>query len=208
MDFYEAVNKRRSVREFQSRPVEKDKLHRVLEAGLKAPSNNHLRQWEFILVDDPERRIKVAELVAKAKNISNEMELEKALDRWADELQRKMYRKALPVQERMLVTAPELLVVCFRLRKPLSECETLYDLNDFASVWMCIENILLAMAVEGLYGVTSVPRDTASLKEVLGVPVGYEVAAVIPLGYPENYSIDQKTVFLEEKLHHDKWINV
>jgi nitroreductase len=62
MDFYETVNKRRSVREFQSRPVEKDKLHRILEAGLKAPSNNHLRQWEFILVEDPERRIKVAEL--------------------------------------------------------------------------------------------------------------------------------------------------
>jgi nitroreductase len=208
MDFYETVNKRRSVREFQSRPVEKDKLHRILEAGLKAPSNNHLRQWEFILVEDPERRIKVAELVAKAKNISNEMELEKALDRWADELQRKMYRKALPVQEKMLVTAPELLVVCFRLRKPLSECETLYDLNDLASVWMCIENILLAMTAEGLYGVTSVPRDTASLKEVLGVPVGYEVAAVIPIGYPEEYSMDQRTIFLEERLHHDKWINV
>jgi nitroreductase len=113
-----------------------------------------------------------------------------------------MYRKALPVQEKMLVTAPELLVVCFRLRKPLSECETLYDLNDLASVWMCIENILLAMTAEGLYGVTSVPRDTASLKEVLGVPV------VIPIGYPEEYSMDQRTIFLEERLHHDKWINV
>jgi 5,6-dimethylbenzimidazole synthase len=136
------------------------------------------------------------------------MELEKALDRWADELQRKMYRKALPVQEKMLLSSPELLVVCFRLRKPLSECETLYDLNDLASVWMCIENILLAMTAEGLYGVTSVPRDTASLKEVLGVPVGYEVAAVIPIGYPEEYSMDQRTIFLEERLHHDKWINV
>jgi hypothetical protein len=80
------------------------------------------------------------------------MELEKALDRWSDELQREMYRKALPVQQKMLVDSPELLVVCFRLRRPLNECETLYDLNNLASVWMCIENILLAMVVEGLYG--------------------------------------------------------
>jgi len=208
LEFYEAVNFRRSVREFQTRPVEKEKLLRILEAGLKAPSNNHLRQWEFILVKDPDQRIKVAELVAKSKNIANERELEKALDNWSDQLQKEMYRKALPVQEKMLVNSPELLVVSYRLRKPLKECEILYDLNDLASVWMCIENILLAMTAEGLYGVTSVPRETASLKKVLGVPDGYEVAAVIPIGYPEDYSINQKFVLLEEKLHYDKWINV
>jgi len=133
------------------------------------------------------------------------MELEKALDNWSDQLQKEMYRKALPVQKKMLVNSPELLVVSYRLRRPLKECEILYDLNDLASVWMCIENILLAMAAEGLYGVTSVPRETAALKKVLGVPDGYEVAAVIPIGYPEDYSINQKFVLLEEKLHYDKW---
>ena len=207
MEFYEAVNKRRSIREFQTRPVEKEKLMRILEAGLKAPSNNHLRQWEFILVKDPEQRRKVAELIAKGKNITNEMELEKALDLWSDELQREMYRKALPVQVKMLVSSPELLVVCYRLRKPLKECETLYDLNDLASIWMCIENIVLAMAAEGLYGVTSVPRETAVLRKVLGVPDGYEVAVAIPIGYPVDYSVRQKTFSLEEKLHYDKWVN-
>jgi len=207
MEFYEAVSNRRSVREFQTRPVEKEKLTRILEAGLKAPSNNHLRQWEFILVRDPEQRRRVAELVAKGKSITSETELEKALDRWSDELQREMYRVALPVQVKMLVSSPELLVVCYRLRKPLGECETLYDLNDLASIWMCIENIVLAMAAEGLYGVTSVPRETAVLRRALGVPDGYEVAAAIPIGYPVDYSVRQKTVSLEEKLHYDKWVN-
>jgi len=208
LEFYEAINKRRSVREFQPRPVEKEKLLRALEAGLKAPSNNHLRLWEFILVKDPDQRRRVAELVSKGKNITNEMELEKALNNWSDELQREMYRKALPVQVKMLVSSPELLVVCYRLRKPLRDCEILYDLNDLASIWMCIENIMLAMAAEGLYGVTSVPRETAGLKKVLGVPEGYEVAAAIPIGYPMDYSVKQNAVSLEEKLHYDKWIDV
>jgi nitroreductase len=207
LEFYDVVNNRKSVREFQSRPVEKEKLLRILEAGLKAPSNNHLRQWEFILIKDPDQRLKVAELVAKAKNISNEMELEKALDKWSDQLQREMYRKALPVQRKMLLSSPELLVVSYRLRKPLENCGTFYDLNDLASIWMCIENILLAMTREGLYGVTSVPRETTSLKKMLGVPDGYEVAAVIPIGYPEDHPIKQKTVYLEEKLHYDKWMD-
>ena len=208
MDFYEVINKRRSVRKFQTTPVEKEKLQRILEAGLKAPSNNHLRQWEFILVKEVEQRRKVAELVSKAKNITNEMELEKTLGNWADPLQKEMYRKALPVQEQMLLNSPELLIICYRLRKPLKNCEILYDLNDLASVWMCLENILLAMTAEGLYGVTSVPRETVSLKKLLGVPDGYEVAAAIPIGYPEDQPVTQKTVSLEDKLHYDKWIDV
>ena len=205
MEFYEVIDKRKSVREFQKKPVEKDKLIRVLNAGLKAPSNNHLRQWEFILVKDPEQRKKVAELVSKGKSITSELDLEKALNNWSDETQKEMYRKALPVQTKMLVDSPELLMVCYRLRKRLKDCEILYDLNDLASIWMCIENIMLAMAAEGLYGVTAVPRETSMLKRVLGVPEGYEVAVAIPIGYPMDYSIKQKTVSIQEKLHYNKW---
>ena len=63
------------------------------------------------------------------------------------------------------------------------------------------------MAAEGLYGVTAVPRETTVLKSVLGVPEDYEVAAAIPIGYPVDYSVKQKSVSLEEKLHIDRWIS-
>jgi len=204
MEFYEAVNKRRSVREFQSRPVEKGKLRRVLEAGLKAPSHNHLREWEFILIKDIDRRKEVLELEPSTRDFTDEM-----VNEWTkgatDEFVKEMYLKALPVQKRMLMNAPELLVVCFRMRKALKDCRTLFDLNCFASVWACIENILLAMAAEGLYGVTKIPYETASLKKALGLPEDYEVAAIIPIGYPKDYFVKQKTVSLQEKTHYDKW---
>ena len=205
MSFYGVINQRHSVRDFQSKPVEEEKLMRVLEAGLKAPSHNHMREWEFILVRDSEQRKRVVELGAKAQNIVNQSELKKTTEGMTDELQRQMYLKALPVQKRMLVNSPELLVVCFRMRKSLRECETLYELNNFASVWACIENILLAMAAEGLYGVTYVPQVTSSLKKTLDVPQDYEVAAMIPIGYPNDYSVKQNPARLEEKIHHDKW---
>ena len=205
MDFYDVVKRRRSVREFQSKPVEEEKLLRVFEAGLKAPSHNHLREWEFILIKNVEQRKRVVGLGTKAENVMNQIELEKATEGMADELQKEMYLKALPVQKRMLMSSPELLVVCFRMKKTLKECKTLYELNNFASVWACIENILLAMAAEGLYGVTYVPRETASLKKVLDIPQDYEVAAVIPIGYPTDYFVKQKIVLLKEKMHYNKW---
>jgi len=44
MEFYAVVNRRRTVRAFLPRPVEDEKVMRVLDAGLKAPSGGHLRE--------------------------------------------------------------------------------------------------------------------------------------------------------------------
>ena len=70
---------------------------------------------------------------------------------------------------------------------------------------MCIENIMLAMAAEGLYGCTYTAYDADGLKRDLGIPEGYEVASVIPFGYPKKTppSGDQENV--EERLHIDRW---
>jgi nitroreductase len=91
------------------------------------------------------------------------------------------------------------------MRKPFKECKTLCDLNNFASVWACIENILLAMAAEGLYGVTFITKDTGLVKKMLNMPGDYEVAALIPIGYPEDYLVRQRPILLQEKLHCNKW---
>jgi len=203
LDFYEAVEKRRTVREFQSKPVEKEMLLRVLDAGLKAPSHNHLREWEFILIKDFEQRKRVVDLGVAAKDYT-EKEVDKTTEPMT-EWEKPAYLAALPVQRRMLMSSPELLIVCFRMKKPLKECSTLYELNSFASTWACIENILLAMAAEGLYGVTFIPHETAPLKKMLGIPDDYEVAALIPIGYPQEYFVKQRPIPLQEKIHHDRW---
>ncbi len=203
MDFYEAVEKRRTVREFQSKPVEEEKLLRALAAGLKAPSHNHLREWEFILIKDFGQRKRVVDLGVMAKDFG-EKEVEGATKSMA-EWEKPAYLAALPVQRRMLLSSPELLIVCFRMRKPPSECKTLYDLNSFASVWACIENILLALAAEGLYGVTFIPHETMSLKKMLCIPDDYDVSVLIPVGYPQEYSVKQRPLSLREKIHYNKW---
>jgi len=203
LEFYEAVEKRRTVREFQSKPVEEEKLLRVLAAGLKAPSHNHLREWEFILIKDFEQRKRVVDLGVTAKDYSKK-EMEKATKPMT-EWEKPAYVAALPVQRRMLMSSPELLIVCFRMTKPLKECKTLYELNNFASVWACIENILLAMAAEGLYGVTFIPHETILLKKILDIPDDYEVAVLVPIGYPQNCSVKQRTLSLQEKTHCNEW---
>ena len=52
MELYEAIDKRRSIRQFEDRAIPRDVLERILNAGLKAPSSNHQRQWELVALTD------------------------------------------------------------------------------------------------------------------------------------------------------------
>ncbi len=53
MEFYEAVQKRLSVRSYKPDPVPDDVLNRILEAGRLAPSAKNYQPWKFIVVKDP-----------------------------------------------------------------------------------------------------------------------------------------------------------
>ena len=59
--FLELANKRQSDRAYQNKPVEKDKLERILQAAQLAPSACNAQPWKFIVVTDPEKRMQVAE---------------------------------------------------------------------------------------------------------------------------------------------------
>ena len=56
MEVYEAIDRRRSVRAYDHRPVPDEVLMRVLETGRIAPSASNIQPWHFIVVRSPERR--------------------------------------------------------------------------------------------------------------------------------------------------------
>jgi len=52
--YFELLQKRRSIRVFAPRQVERAKRDLLLEAGLRAPSSRGRMPWEFVVVEDPE----------------------------------------------------------------------------------------------------------------------------------------------------------
>ena len=66
MELKDAIKKRRSVRRFLSQPVEEDKLMKVIEAGMWAPSACNMQSWKFIAIDKEEVKQKLADLGAAA----------------------------------------------------------------------------------------------------------------------------------------------
>ena len=56
MDFLELAKRRCSVRSYQPRPIEQDRLGRILEAVRQAPSGSNRQPWKFVVVQNAEVR--------------------------------------------------------------------------------------------------------------------------------------------------------
>lgn len=57
----EAIKKRRSIRKYQPKEVEEEKVNAILKAAMFAPSGHNRRPWNFIVVKDEGTRQKLAE---------------------------------------------------------------------------------------------------------------------------------------------------
>ena len=53
-DFYEAIRRRRTVREFSSRPVPRAAIEWAIRAAGTAPSGANLQPWHFAVVESAE----------------------------------------------------------------------------------------------------------------------------------------------------------
>jgi nitroreductase len=56
MDVFEAIQQRISIRAYTSKPVEREKIEKILEAGRLAPSARNVEPWHFIAVTNAEKR--------------------------------------------------------------------------------------------------------------------------------------------------------
>jgi len=62
MSVMEAIRTRKSVRSFLNKPVEDEKLNKILEAARLAPSARNLQEWRFVVVHDSETKQKFTEI--------------------------------------------------------------------------------------------------------------------------------------------------
>ncbi|NLO09521.1 MAG: nitroreductase [Clostridiales bacterium] len=207
MDTYEAIYSRRSIRDFEDKEIDIEIVKRIINAGIRAPTNNHMREWEFIIIDK-ESRLDVIKKVSKNNKESDAIRI---IDNWglSDGLQRDTYIDAIPKQHKMLLTSACLIIPCFRNQGSLLKPKNLSALNSFASIWCCIENMLIAASSEGIYGVTRIPfdKEITHIREMLDIPEDYEFPCYLALGYPskDEKPIPQHFFQAEDKMHYNKW---
>ena len=172
MDFYQVLEKRRTIRDFSGREVTDEVLEKILSAAFKAPTNDHLRQFEFVVVRGPENIARLVSPVAENTEAIQQTGL-KAAAETMDKDEHAMFVDALPKQQRMLMQSNCLVLPFFRQKDcPLCRPADQSSLNYFASAWAAVENILLAATAEGLACAFRIPigNESEYVKQIVGAP--------------------------------------
>lgn len=62
METFSTILNRASVREYLSKPIPKELLEKLVDAGKRAPSARHVEPWEFVVIEDKAVLKKLSEL--------------------------------------------------------------------------------------------------------------------------------------------------
>ena len=206
MDFYEVIEKRRTIRDFESEIIPKEVIERVISAGMKAPTNDHMRDWHFIIIMNQEIATRLLDIIPKG--ISDE-DMNQLIKDWNlnDSLQQECYRNAVPKQYKMLFDASAIILPLLKQKGDILHPENVSHLNGFASIWCSIENIFLAATAEGYGCNLRIPlgHESEHAREILGYPDDYYMPCFIGIGRPkENVVIPkQKDIDIKARIHWD-----
>lgn len=162
----EAIEQRRSIRAYKTTPVEREKLQRLAELGVAAPSAMNRQEWELRIVDSQEWIDTVTKAYLAAVEGTG-----KADYMTQDASFRNVFRNAPAV---IFVAAPE---------------------DDYAGVNIGLlgQNIMLAAVEMGLgtcclgsvQGIFAEPALAEHLA-TLGFSEGYHLSYAIAVGYPDE----------------------
>ncbi len=208
MEFSDVLEKRRTYRDYSDKAVSNEILNRIIGAAFKAPTNDHLRQLEFVVVRGQENIAKVIEPLAK--NMEAFKNLVHEVDDTGDRDKMAMFADALPKQQRMLMQSGLLIIPFFRQKQSsLLQPAEQSSLNYFASAWCSLENMLLAATNEGLGAVFHIPvaDEAEKIKGILGAPADYEFICLLTIGYPSEKAFlpKQKQIDPADRIHYGKW---
>jgi F420 biosynthesis protein FbiB-like protein len=190
-----AIKERRSIREFEKKDVELDKLQLILEAGTWAPSANNGQPWKFVVVKD--------------KNTK-----ERLLRRFLDRMQDYFERQGMPSDKIRdfwsgILSAPVcIFVFCdtnvVEIEKEFEEIEMLWSTQGVSAA---CQNMLLAAHALGLgtvwTGASLIVDD--DVKSALEVPDGVRLVTMIAVGYPASRPAPPIRRSLSDVVFFEKW---
>jgi nitroreductase len=214
MDLYDVMRTTAAVREFTDDPLPDDVLHTILDNARFAPSGGNRQGTHIVVVRDAamrERLVEITEPGARryhAQRAAGETPWSAYVpSRVTDE---EAAQTAVPSSvTEPLRRAAVVLVVCVDLRAVAALDKELdrVGIVGGASVYPLVWNILLAARNEGFGGTitTMAVAEEPALKQALGIPEPFAVAAVVPLGKPVKQLKRLTRVSVEELTHLEHW---
>jgi nitroreductase len=178
-EFYEWMDKRRTVRDFSDKPIPKEVIDNLLLTASTAPSGAHKQPWTFCVVSNMEIKKQIR---VEAEKEEYESYTSRMSEEWLADLR--------PLQtdwkKEFLEIAPYLLIVFKKVNDlaPDGKKLTNYYVNE--SVGLACGFLLSAIHHAGLVALTHTPSPMNFLSKVLNRPSNERPFLLIPVGYPAD----------------------
>jgi len=197
MEFDQVVRKRRMVRNFQSKPVSRDAIGRILDAAQHSPSAGFSQGWAYIVVTESAMKKKVGQIQGE-----DDFYASKRFHKFVSE-------------------APALIVACTseqlyhdRYREPDKLKDDGAEIGWPVPYWYfdigcaCML-IFLAGVNEGLATAFTGVFRTHEMRQLLGIPREFHPVGVISLGYPDrdvkSPSLKRGRRAVSDVVHYEHW---
>lgn len=196
-EFLAEVRRRRTVRQYSSRPVSRDVLERCLEAATTAPSGANMQPWHFVVVGDPELKRRIRE-AAEAEEY--EFYHHRAPQEWLDALAPMGTDEHKPYLEE----APFLIAVFVQRHGTLPDGRKIKHYYATESVGIATGILITALHHCGLVTLTHTPNPMGFLNAILSRPKSERAFVLLVVGYPHpdarvpdigRYDIGQKVEY-------------
>jgi nitroreductase len=177
-NFFELMDGRRTVREFDTRPIPLEVIKNIVLTASTAPSGAHKQPWTFCIVSDPEIKRKIREAAEEEEKISYSGRMP---ENWKADL------KPLGTnwEKPFLEDAPYLIVV-FKQSYGLDNEEKIQHYYVSESVGIACGFLIAAIHQAGLVAVTHTPSPMNFLSSILKRPSNEKPFLLVPVGYAKG----------------------
>ena len=198
-EFYEDINRRRTVREFSDKPVPRDIIETALKVANTAPSGANLQPWHFVVVSGPKTKKRIREA---AEIEEREFYDHRASAEWLAALE----PLGTDGHKPFLETAPYLIAIFLQKFGVLADGRKVKHYYPAESTGIATGLLITALHQAGLATLTHTPSPMKFLNEILGRPKNERPFLLLVTGYSagdarvpdiQRKSLDEFTSFID-----------
>lgn len=187
--FYDAISKRRTVRDFLDKPVDKEIIENAIKAAGSAPSGANMQPWHFVAVSNAEVKAKIREAAEQEERSFYD---HRASEQWLDALAPLGTDDHKPFLE----IAPWLIIIFLKKFSADDDGKRLKNYYTSESVGIATGFLINALHDAGLATLTHTPSPMKFLNDICERPSDERPYLVLVTGHPAG---DAKVPAIEKQ---------
>ncbi len=190
------LRRQRAHRSFTDQLVDESVITELLELATRAPSAQNSQPWQFVVVQEPARRLAIWQLGARLWESGGAAASK-------EKLPPTMFDDVAQGLSAGFAQAPVTVVVC-------ADHTRSGHSNAGSSIWPAAQNLMTAATAHGLgTALTTISTIlTDELRTIIGLPATVDPLAVIPIGHPAKVLGSSRREPVNEHAHREEYGNV